>query len=171
MSNLALDLFSTGFGDQPRQPSTGLPDPIFTLTVFGTPEPAGSKRAVTWHAKDGRSGTNVVDANPRAAKWKDQVAQEAGKIWEGHRLIDEPLEVRFTFFVARPKGHYGTKGNLLGSAPRWPAKRPDALKLARGVEDALTGVLWRDDSQIVRELLEKRWGTPERVEIYVWAAR
>lgn len=172
MSNPALDLFATGFDAQPRQPSSGLPEPIFSLTVFGTPQPAGSKKAVSWQTKDGsRSGTNVIDANPKAAKWKNQVAQEAGKRWDGHRLIDDPLEVRFVFYVVRPKGHFGSRGNLLPSAPRWPAKKPDALKLARAVEDALTGVVYRDDSLIIRELLEKEWGEQERVEISIWRAR
>ena len=32
---------------------------------------------------------------------------------------------------------------------------PDVLKLARGVEDALTGIVWRDDAQIVNESLNK----------------
>lgn len=169
MSNLAFDFGHSELAENQSEPAG--PEPIFKATVYGTPEPAGSKKAVSWQARDGRSGTNVIDANPRAAKWKNQVAQVAGGIWEGHRLIDDPIEVKFVFYVARTKGHYGTKGNLLPSAPRWPAKRPDALKLARAVEDALTGVVYRDDSLIVRELLEKEWGEQERVEITIWRAQ
>jgi predicted short-subunit dehydrogenase-like oxidoreductase (DUF2520 family) len=41
------------------------------------------------------------------------------------------------------------------------------LKLARGVEDALTGIVWRDDAQIVVEHLEKRYGSPARCEVRV----
>jgi Holliday junction resolvase RusA-like endonuclease len=41
------------------------------------------------------------------------------------------------------------------------------LKLARAVEDALTGVVWRDDAEIVAEGLAKLYGTPERVEISI----
>jgi Holliday junction resolvase RusA-like endonuclease len=43
--------------------------------------------------------------------------------------------------------------------------KPDVLKLARAVEDALTGILYRDDAQIVTEVLRKRYGDPPRVEI------
>jgi Holliday junction resolvase RusA-like endonuclease len=45
--------------------------------------------------------------------------------------------------------------------------RPDVLKLARAAEDALTGIVWRDDSQIVHETLAKVYGEPERLEVAV----
>jgi Holliday junction resolvase RusA-like endonuclease len=162
MSNQALQL-----------PIDSQPHCLLKLTVFGTPEAAGSKRAFGWQAKDGRSGTNVVDANPRAAGWKKQVAQHAGEAMEGRELLEGPLKVRLTFYRKRPAGHYGSGRNahvLKPSAAPYPTSKPDALKLARGVEDALTGAIYRDDSQIVTELLEKRYGTPERVEIEVFRA-
>ena len=37
----------------------------------------------------------------------------------------------------------------------------------KAVEDALSGVVYRDDSQIVDERLVKEYGSPERVEITV----
>jgi Holliday junction resolvase RusA-like endonuclease len=46
------------------------------------------------------------------------------------------------------------------------------LKLARAVEDALTGVLWRDDAQIAIEQLSKHYAErdePERVRVRVEA--
>jgi len=37
----------------------------------------------------------------------------------------------------------------------------------RAVEDALKGVVYVDDAQIVSELLDKRWGEPARVEVVI----
>lgn len=156
---------------EPRPPVK--PDPLFALTVYGTPQAAGSKRAFTWRAKDGRSGSNVVDANPKSKPWKDQISQHAGEAWGVNAPLEGPLKVRFTFFRKRPAGHYGSGRNasvLKPSAPTYPTSKPDALKLARAVEDALTGIVYRDDAQIVTELLEKRYSTPERVEIQIWRA-
>ena len=45
--------------------------------------------------------------------------------------------------------------------------RPDATKLVRAVEDALTGLVWRDDAQVVIQTVRKRYGHPERAEIFV----
>jgi len=133
---------------------------VARIAVYGTPEPGGSKRWV------GR----VVDANPRAKGWQANVARAAAEQYTGG-LLDGPLAVEMTFYRARPRGHFGTgrnAGSVKASAPVAPITRPDALKLARVVEDALTGVIWRDDSQIVEESLAKRYGEPERCEIDVY---
>jgi Holliday junction resolvase RusA-like endonuclease len=136
------------------------PTPTVMFTVHGTPMPAGSKRAFF---RGGRAV--VVDANKKSRPWKDQVAQVAGDVMAGHELLRGPLELRLTFFVRRPKAHFGKNG-VRAAAPEYPIGRPDVLKLARGVEDALSGVLYADDAQVVEEILAKRYGT-ERVEIEV----
>jgi Holliday junction resolvase RusA-like endonuclease len=138
---------------------------VVEFTVFGKPEPAGSKRAFVVAGK-----AQVVDANAKAKPWKEQVAQVAGEHFSGE-LLDGPLGVRFVFYQPRPKGHYGTGRNsswLKPAAPLYPTTRPDALKLARAVEDALSGVLYRDDSQIVDERLMKLYGAPARCVVTVW---
>lgn len=152
---LALEL------EAPRAPEAPRGLPALSFVVHGTPAPAGSKRAFF---RGGRA--IVVDANKKARPWKDQVAQVAGSFMEGRQLLQGPLELTLRFFVHRPKGHFATSGAVRAAAPRYPAVRPDVLKLARGVEDALSGVVYRDDSQIVVETLTKEYG-PERVEIVV----
>jgi Holliday junction resolvase RusA-like endonuclease len=49
---------------------------------------------------------------------------------------------------------------------------PDVLKLCRATEDALNGVVWRDDSRNVCMHIEKVYaepGEPEGAHIRVWA--
>lgn len=138
------------------------------IVVYGTPRAAGSKRFV---GKKGGKGI-IIDASKKSKPWKKEVAQVAGEARADMALMEGPLRATFTFYQARPKGHYGTGRNagvLKDSAPLFPIVKPDALKLARGVEDALSKVVYRDDSQIVVEHLYKRYGTPERVEILVEA--
>jgi Holliday junction resolvase RusA-like endonuclease len=62
--------------------------------------------------------------------------------------------VRVAFRLPRPKGHYGRRG-LRPSAPAYPNVMPDLDKLARAILDALTGIVWRDDAQVVRLDVEK----------------
>lgn len=135
----------------------------FKVTVYGNAKPAGSKRAFIRGGK-----ASITDANPNSRTWKNNVGQVVGEAWGDRPMLTGPVAVRFTFFVARPKSHTGARG-LKPSAPEYPAKRPDLLKLARGVEDAMTGIVYQDDSLIVRELLIKEYGTPERCEIFVSA--
>ena len=39
--------------------------------------------------------------------------------------------------------------------------------MTRAVEDALTKVIWRDDSQVCEHYLYKKWGSHDYVEITV----
>ena len=132
------------------------------FVVYGQAEPAGSKRNI--------GHRRIIDANPKAADWKRQVAQVVGQAFDGNRLLEGALELELVFYRPRPGNHYGTgrnQGRVKASAPEYPVGRPDVLKLARGVEDALSGILYMDDAQIVAERLAKLYGSPARVEITV----
>lgn len=139
------------------------------IVVYGTPQTAGSKRAFVMKGQNGPRAI-VTDDNAKSKPWKSQVAQTAGLAMAGCDLYRGPLDVTFTFYRRRPKGHFGSGRNanvLKPSADPYPTTKPDVLKLARAAEDALTGVVWNDDAQIVEERLQKRYGSPERVVITV----
>lgn len=152
---------------------------MISFVAYGLPQPGGSKRPFIPRRKDGSfvkraNGSimvNTVDANPKAKDWKQAVAWGARAAHRGE-LLSGPLCVVMTFFRPRPASHYlgGDQANGLSKAGRssaHPTSRPDVLKLARAAEDALTGVLWVDDAQTVRLVLDKQWGQPARVEIHV----
>ena len=135
-----------------------------SFTVIGKPQPGGSKKAFPVKGR-----CVITDANPKAKPWKLLVAAAARESYTGAPLTG-PVHLQATFYRERPKGHYGTGRNadvLKATAPAYPCSAPDALKLARLVEDALTKVLYEDDSQIVSERLVKLYGLPERVEVVV----
>src|SRR5258707_333914 len=120
-----------------------------TLRVYGDPAPGGSKRAFI---PAGWKRAIITDANNRAKPWMQLVKQAALDAHKGP-LLQGALKVSALFIIKRPSSHFGSgqkKFVLKDSAPRYAAKRPDALKLMRPVEDACTGILWSDDSQIVQ---------------------
>ena len=57
----------------------------------------------------------------------------------------------------RPKGHFTRKGALKEDAPEHVLKKPDADKTLRAVLDALTGILYHDDSQVICSKVYKLW--------------
>jgi crossover junction endodeoxyribonuclease RusA len=77
-----------------------------------------------------------------------------------YREFPGPVEVRLDFLFERPKSHF-KRGQLQGGAPN--AKecvtrgRYDIDKLTRAVLDGLTGVVYTDDSQVVRIVARKLW--------------
>lgn len=160
-----------------QPPAPTAPNEI-RFTVFGDAEPGGSKTGIPVRSKatgqwltrpNGAPMVNVVDANPRVKGWQSAVAWACRQVYQD-RLLEGPLFVSMVFYQLRPKGHYGSGKNsdrLKASSPRYPTGAPDVLKLSRAVEDALTGVLWRDDALIVDEVIRKRFGEPARVEISI----
>jgi Holliday junction resolvase RusA-like endonuclease len=133
------------------------------FTVYGKPATAGSKRGFVYR-KSGR--VIVTDANANSRPWKAQVADAAAQAMTYHDAdgtsgyrppLEGPLLLQLIFWMPRPKGHIGRRGNVLPSAPAAPAVRPDLLKLARAVEDALTLICYRDDAQITCETLQKAY--------------
>lgn len=141
--------------------------PTIEFFVPGVPKTAGSKKAFPIFRGKGPSKqfvrSVIVDDSGQAGKdWRVSVQYEGVRRFKEvmgpiAQPLEGPLAVDFVFTLARPKGHSGKKG-VHSWAPPFPITKPDALKLARAAEDALTGIVWRDDSQIVTETLRKRYG-------------
>ena len=144
----------------------------YSFVVYGKPEPAGSKKGFPIKRPGGATGVAIVDANPKAKGWQRAVSEEARQtvLPALAGLLTGALAVTMRFYVQRPQGHYGSGKNagvVKRSSPARPTTKPDVLKLARGVEDACTSVIWGDDAQIVSETLEKHYGARPRVEVEI----
>src|SRR5262245_27972633 len=124
------------------------------FTVLGEPVPQGSMRSLG-------AGRPTVHANRRELEpWRQAVAAAALEAIRGRPILVGPLELRATFVCARPKSHYRTgrhAGELKPSAPAYSATRPDLDKLLRSIGDALTGIAFRDDAQLVVVHAEKHY--------------
>lgn len=138
--------------------------------VPGKPQPGGSKRPFIPRYKDGsfvrrKDGSvmvNTVESNPKANDWRASVKQFAGEAYK-EPPTREPLGVAAYFYLARPKGHLNSKGQVKSSAPPCPTSKPDGTKLWRSTEDALTGVVWVDDAQIVIQNVIKLYSLDGRI--------
>lgn len=157
-----------------------------SFAIHGHPQPAGSKRAFPIRRKAGggwvaTGKVAVTDDNPNARDWKNQVADAGHNALCAHvppdrylndpPLLEGPLGLSVRFVLMRPKGHFGTgrnSGTVKDSAPAHPITKPDTTKLLRCLEDALTGVVWRDDAQVVEQSVSKVYGVPEGAHVHVW---
>lgn len=104
-------------------------------------------------------GYGITHSNPNLQPWRERVGWQAR-----HRLppgwdLDGPMAVDAWFHLPRPKHHYRANGDLKPAAPWWPVSRAagDVDKHARALLDALTGVVWADDSQVVQLHAEKTY--------------
>ena len=118
------------------------------FTVNALPGPQGSKRAI----KNKHTGrVSLIESSAKVKPWREAVISA----WQatGHPTLTGPVSVGVTFYLPRPKAHYGTGRNadaLKPTAPEWPAVTPDVDKLCRSTLDGLTqaGAI-EDDARVV----------------------
>ncbi len=142
---------------------------VIRFTIHGKQATQGSKRGIPFRRKDGRHGVRVVSDNQQLKVWRTAVAEAAREAYDGP-LLTGPIVMYVQFVMPRPKSHFGTgrnAGKLKPSAPAHHITKPDALKLCRAVEDALSGVIYRDDSQIVLHDIAKDYGDFYSTHVYI----
>ena len=77
----------------------------------------------------------------------------------GHPRFEEPIEAEIEAVYERPKSHFGTGRNatlVKASAPSRPG-RYDVDNIAKLALDGLAAVAFRNDSQVARLVVEKRY--------------
>jgi crossover junction endodeoxyribonuclease RusA len=134
---------------------------VIEFHVPGVPRPKGSTRVV------GHAGKRAIVRASNAdllEPWCAMVGYAARaacrKSGAAFPLADAAFRVGLTYVFARPKGHFGAKG-LRAAAPAEHTQRPDVDKLERAALDAMTGIVWADDCQVVGHLEDdgKRWAS------------
>jgi len=133
------------------------PRPVI-MRVFGIPVAQGRGRAYTYRPKGAAPGTVRVGMyDPHTSRdWKrtvQAVAIETRKQEGASWPLTGPVMISFSFFMPRPKS--------LPKKIRDHIKRPDWKNLVAGTEDALKGIVWLDDSQVVFAVVDKRYATQE----------
>jgi len=138
----------------------------FKVEVLGKPEPQGSKRAFLI-----RNTQRIVLVDQKGAElkaWRSRIAEAFAPLMDGNEPFRGPITLRIEFIFSRPRGHWGKRG-LLPSAPTYKTTKPDIDKLVRGALDAMKGVVYVDDAQVVGIATTKGWAenSPEKTIIEV----
>ncbi len=141
---------------------------MLTFTVYGVAQPKGSHRAFM---APGMKVPIVTDSNRNAKSWAQLVAHGASEALRQlgatsaiFQLLAGPVHVSVAFYLPRPK-KFSKRGVYVEHLTA-----PDIDKLLRGVLDALSQVVWQDDSQVVSTAATKRYAAvdePPRVTITV----
>lgn len=133
-----------------------------SFEVMGKPATQGSKKWI--------GGKQIVDTCKELMKWRAKIKYYA-KCAKGETYYSKPQNIKLTlrFFLARPKIHYNALGQIKAAYKNvFPSVRPDLLKMARAVEDAMSGIIYDDDSQITCEQMSKAYvGEGQREGVFV----
>ncbi|HEY8768740.1 MAG TPA: RusA family crossover junction endodeoxyribonuclease [Dehalococcoidia bacterium] len=123
------------------------PATAVTFFVKGNPVTKGSLRP--WHVfrANGNCMVSLTEEHgARLKEWRALIATAAARAMRTRMPLEGPLDVRLTFYFARPASHTAAQ-RLCPYAVVY--KRNDVDKLQRAVLDAGSdAALWGDDSQV-----------------------
>lgn len=137
-------------------------DPI-TINLVGPPQGKGRARAFL-------RGGHISHYTPEKTRTYEGMIRVAAMEAMGNRPgFDGPIEfVMRAVFPIPPSFSKKKQQQAIVNEIR-PGKKPDLDNIAKAWNDALNGVVYRDDSLICRMVLEKRYGPQALVVVTVRA--
>lgn len=127
-------------------------------------DPIAWKAAFVFRNK--HTGKSHAVKNDKLAMYQSRVAEEARKIMNGGPLTG-PVMLEASFYFTMPKNRQ-RKQRPTPQCPK--TTRPDLSNLVKCIEDALSSVVYVDDSQVVQVSAFKYFaaqGEPAKVKVTV----
>ena len=131
-------------------------DPV-TITLLGEPVPMA-------HRTTSDGGRRYVPTKPRNASAALRLAasEQVGLV-----PFDEPVKLVMLCEVAIPNSWSKRKKNAAILGLIRPGTRPDLTNMLKLAEDALHGVVWRDDSLVVEQHTKKIYGKQPKLVLTI----
>ncbi len=130
----------------------------FRFTVPGEPMGKGRPRVVR------RGGFTQTYTPEKTASYENLVKLEFQR--QGGRMMkDGPVYLSIQAWYGIPKSVSKRKREAMIGGLIWPTKKPDCDNVAKIIADALNGLAWRDDSQVVSLHVCKRFGETPGVRV------
>ena len=131
---------------------------VLHVRIYGLPVAQGRPRARMFHDRSGTARVAMYD--PATSRdWKRTVQQQVIDRRPPAPLAEVPLAMDLTFHLPRPQS--------LPKRITEHTKRPDLDNLVKAIKDALRGVIYHDDAQIVRLMAGKVYSDSPGVEISI----
>ena len=127
--------------------------------------PQGKARARTVHNR--RTGYTQSFTPAQTVLYENLIKT---MYWENSRQIwnnEEALKVSISAVYEPPKSTSKRNRERMLNGQIWPTKKPDADNIAKVVLDALNGVAYKDDTQVVHLDVIKMYGESAYVEVTI----
>ena len=134
------------------------------FVVYAKPQPQGSMKGFVLPGKWGAKPRAILtSANPKMKPYRQEltltamsaVAEAGFECPLAPKHV--PISLVIDFYLERPKSIPKRRSQIV--------VKPDLDKLIRSTTDAMTGILYQDDAQIIEFSVRKHYGVPERAEI------
>lgn len=136
---------------------------VLAFSLYGIPRGQGRPRAT---AIRGRANVYKATAD---RKYEDSVRKAATDIMAGRDPLEGPLSLSLRFRLPIPKSYSKRARASMAAGEIAPTSKPDLSNLVKAIEDAMNGVVFVDDSQVVRSFQTKIYAERPGVDVRVEA--
>jgi Holliday junction resolvase RusA-like endonuclease len=124
---------------------------MIEFIVPGQPVPKG-------RPKFARRGKNVVAYTPaKTVSYENLVKHAATTAMCGVQPTPKPVALSVTLNLQIPVSWSKKRRAAAVAGAIYATKKPDADNVLKGIKDGCNGIVWGDDAQVVRIMLEKRY--------------
>ena len=111
--------------------------------------------------KYGRSYT------PKKTRDYERLVKQVYELQVGEYLGESALLVEIDFYFTIPKSYTKKRIESIKNGQELYTKRPDLDNLAKTVTDALNGIAYKDDNQIIEMKLRKHYGDEDKAVVAI----
>lgn len=143
-------------------------EPFVTIEIAGPPPSKGRPRS---RIQTGRSGHQFVNIYTPAAtrSAENDVGREGRRAMAGRPPLECALKVEFLAVFPVPASWSKKKRQAALSGDLRPTGKPDWDNIGKLASDALNGICWKDDSQLVDVRTQKFYGERPFLHIEIYA--
>ncbi|MDQ0158997.1 RusA family crossover junction endodeoxyribonuclease [Alkalibacillus salilacus] len=138
---------------------------MIAFTIHGQPVAQGRARATTFKGQ-----ARMYD--PAKSKHYKHYVQLSAAQHKPSNLLKGPIDLTVRVYRPIPKSMPKYKRKLIDDGQLRPTTKPDVDNYLKAIKDALNGIIWHDDSQVVNVHIEKYYDDQPRVEVEIreWEA-
>lgn len=120
------------------------------ICIPGEPKPqARTKSRAFYNKKRNQWMAQTYDPKGPSADYRARITHEAALAMAGRPPWSEPVRLRATFYLPKPKSKAKKK--------RWPNVNPDIDNYLKALLDGLQGVVFDDDKQVCELIATKAY--------------
>ena len=131
---------------------------IYAITVPGEPVPQGRPRFR-------RIGMRTITYDPKKCRQYKALVKENARLNAPDSPVDGPVSLTLTIYHKIPKSASRAKQEQMEDGLIEPTTKPDVDNVLKAVMDALTGVWYNDDAQVVEAMVSKTYSVNPRIEV------
>ena len=133
---------------------------VIRFRVEGDVVPQGRPRLTT-------AGGHPRAYDPAASRDYKHYVRLVAAQHKGEGLLEGPVAVKLLVGRRIPSSWSKRRQDAAQKGEILPTTKPDVDNMAKGVKDALSGVIWRDDAQVVELTVRKVYASSGFVEVEV----